>query len=463
MLTEREFNLLKELTLRGSMQSLKNILADYELDDFQTYTIAFAYIREKLIIALDTGLGKTLVAAALINLDLSNNKWLFACKGNTLRQTATKLNNLLVGRTVHMSSGKQEDIENLIYNNEPNAVILVSYEVFENPIFNQWVFNNRKDFIGIVVDESQNIGHKNSTRSEMIKHMMRNCFRYQFFLSATPLTVSPTQICNQVNMIDPLLVPDPDDLSMRYTQYKEGKIVGYHHLTDLGDLLSERYISITRKDLGIKGNYQPQLVICNKLSDIPEVTNFELIKETKQRSDFDGLEKLGTILRKHSLKGQKGLIYANLSIYKNVILETFKDMYRIELLDGSLNSVQQSKVQARFNSGDIDILICNLTEGADLPCDYIVFYEQTVLYKQYIGRGERGLEGRDLAIYFMVITESYDIDFFYNNIYRRSLLLELILQKDISEIKVIEQQLQKHLSFEAKLLFEPLSGGDLGE
>ena len=131
MLTEREFNLLKELTLRGSMQSLKNILADYELDDFQTYTIAFAYIREKLIIALDTGLGKTLVAAALINLDLSNNKWLFACKGNTLRQTATKLNNLLVGRTVHMSSGKQEDIENLIYNNEPNAVILVSYEVFE--------------------------------------------------------------------------------------------------------------------------------------------------------------------------------------------------------------------------------------------------------------------------------------------------------------------------------------------
>ena len=293
--------------------------------------------------------------------------------------------------------------------------------------------------------------------------MMRNCFRFQFFLSATPLTVSPSQICNQVNMIDPLLVPDPDDLSMRYTQYKEGKIVGYHHLTDLGDLLSERYISITRRDLGIKGNYQPQLVICNKLEDIPEVTNFELIKETKQRSDFDGLEKLGTILRNHSLKGQKGLIYANLSIYKNVILETFKDMYRIELLDGSLNSVQQSKVQARFNSGDIDILICNLTEGADLPCDYIVFYEQTVLYKQYIGRGERGLEGRDLSIYFMVISDSYDIDFFYNNIYRRSLLLELILQKDISEIKVIEQQLQKHLSFEAKLLFEPLSGGDLGE
>lgn len=458
MITESQFIKLQQLSERGSMDSLKNVLNMFELDSFQTFSLACAHILKKAVISLDTGLGKTLIAGALINLDINNGKWLFVVKNNNLIQTAQKLVNIVTtDRVVQFCNGTSKNINILIDNCTPNAVVVITYDAFNNLNFLNYLFKIRKTFTGIIIDESHNIGNKGSNRSEVLKHLLRNSFDYQYMLTATPLSVDPFQVCNQINIIDPEMIPDPEALVMHHTDYVDGKKVGYHDLDGLYNVISMRYISFTRSELGIKGDYKPKLWLCktNKGIEIPK--SIEELKSFKSYEDNTCLDTVVNLVKDYNKQGKIGLVYANLTTYKDILLKRLSEICSVNILDGRVNAINKRKIQYEFNSGKYSVLISNLQEGQDLPCDYIIFYELNVKYKQFIGRGERGLSGKDLDIHFVIVDKSYEVDFFYNNIYKRSLLLEIICKKDISEIKEIERQLKTSLSEEALIDLEMLS------
>lgn len=451
MITENQFIKLKELSIRGSMQSLKNIINVFTLDDFQTFSLACAHILERAVISLDTGLGKTLIAGGLINLDISDSRWLFVVKNNNLIQTVTKLRSIVnADRVVQYSSGTVEQITYLIQNCRSNAVILITYDTLNNLDFLNFIFTIRNSFSGIIIDESHNIGNKGSNRSEMLKHMMRNCFRYQYMLTATPLSIDPFQIINQINMIDQELVPDPEELAMQYTCYQNGKVTGYHNLDELAHRISMRYISFTRAELGLKGNYNLKLWLCDAPEGCEIPDNKDKLKAIKKCADNVCVNKVVELVEFYKRLGLRGLIYANLTEYKDMLLEQLKDVCSVAILDGRVSSIDKRKIQQEFNAGKYTVLISNLEEGQDLPCEFIIFYELSVRYKQFIGRGERGLSGRDLEIHFVMVDKSYEVEFFYRNIYKRSLLLEMLCKKDVSEIKEIAKQLDKALSNDSR-------------
>jgi len=442
MITEKQFTMIKQLCERGSMQSLSHITNGFQLSDFQTFSLAASFILEKCVISLDTGLGKTIVAGALINLDLSTKRWLFVSKNNNLIQTARKLGFIINDRYVQYCSGKLESIKNIMLTCQPNSVVVITYDTLNNIDFLKYLFSIRDSFNGIIIDESHNIGNKGSNRSEMLKHMMRNSFRYQYMLTATPLSINPFQIINQINMIDEELVPDPEALAMKHTIYENGKQVGYKNLDELADMLEMRYISFTREELGIKGNYIMKLYLCQmkkKPSSIDE------LRAAKSDSSNPAMQQLIILVKKLIESGKHGLIYANLSLYKDMIFDELSKFCQCAVLDGRCDARSKSKIQQDYNSGRYDVLISNLEEGADLPSDFILFYELSVKYKQFIGRGERGLSGKDMEISFIIL-DGYEVEFFYRNIFKRSLLLEALCKKDVSDIKEIENQLSKVLS-----------------
>lgn len=459
MITEQQYNRLSLLCQRGSMQSLRDIINVFQFDDFQTFSLAAAFILEKAVISLDTGLGKTLVAGGLINLDISGQRWLFVSKNNNLVQTAQKLNSIVNrDRVVQYTSGNIKNMMALIDNCQQNAVIVVTYETLNNLNFLNYLFNIRKTFSGIVIDESHNIGNKGSNRSEMLKHMLLNCFRYQYMLTATPLSINPFQICNQINMIDQELVPDPEQLAMQHTCYENGIVTGYHHLDDLHERISTRYISFTRAELGMKGNYKLKLWLCGVPEEFEVPKNTDELKAVKSYPNNDCVDRVLALVSKYQREGKRGLIYANLTLYKDMLKERLREICSVEILDGRVVGAADKRViQQKFNDGQYSVLISNLEEGQDLPCDYIIFYELSVKYKQFIGRGERGLTGQDLDIHFVLVDRSYEIEFFYRNIYKRSLLLEMVCRKDVSEIKEIERQLKASLSEESQFDLEMLN------
>ena len=149
------------------------------------------------------------------------------------------------------------------------------------------------------------------------------------------------------------------------------------------------------------------------------------------------MKKTYEYVRDKLLKGKKGLIYVNLNENKDK-LQDYLDSKGIKagILDGSHTTTPAKKyeVAQSFIKNEYDCVITNLTMGLDLPCDYICFHELTFDFKQMLGRGERGLSSKDLEIAFIIVDNSEEVSYFYENVYKRMELLGLVCNKDVSEI-----------------------------
>ena len=160
------------------------------------------------------------------------------------------------------------------------------------------------------------------------------------------------------------------------------------------------------------------------------------------------LFKILDLIKKYKAEGKHGLIYANRNTIKKAVkaaLET-EDLV-VDIMDGTHTATQKKKdvVQKKFLNRELDVLITNVTTGKDLPCDYIIFYELTFDYKQMIGRGERGLQGVDLDVHFILTDSTYEMRFFYTNVYQRGILLEQLCGKDLPELHGALDQLEAEL------------------
>lgn len=442
---EDESEMLMELSKRGQMKSIENVLPGITLADFQTFVVALCLIRKKQLISMDTGLGKTLVAAAIIRLIPTEKKWLFICQDSNIIQTTKKLAQYLPDKFVQMCTSDPKQKSAFFALSGTTNVHVLTYQSFCNEEVNKHLFSKRKEYVGLICDESHTIGNEGSNASTLLKHMLRKNFEYQFFLTATPLRVDIFQILNQINMIDPVLVPDPQNLAMRHTIYDATRnAVGYHDIDELSDIIMLRYISVTRADLGIQGDYHSKLQIVPQNPNMRRHSKPEDIKLEKSSPDNYSIRALWGLVSRYMAEGKKGLVYANLEIYKSEILRELGSRCSITRLDGTLKKAESTKVQEEFNSGKYDVLVSNITEGRDLSCDYIIFYEQTVNFKQFIGRGERGIQGKDLDIIFLLIKDSYDLQYFYKNVYKRGLILEKLCGKNIKELKDIKKQIEKN-------------------
>ena len=446
-LANNEIETLQYLFKIHDCAILKHILVGYTLADYQCFAIALALTRKRLILSLDTGLGKTLIAGAIMAvLKPLNKSWLFLCKLDAVRQTYKKLADALPNFTINVSDSRSINMAEF-KRSEKADIYIITYEAFRDVSLNNWILERHDDFIGIFLDESHNISNNTSRVHDYAKHMLRKCFEFQFCLTATPLRTSPDQYINQVSMIDPKLIPDPKKVAMIIRKYENNVFVAYRNLDWLAKTLSPRCLSITRENVGARGKYRPIFIPIPNVHDSGYSKCPESPKVQKSDPDGKSINILVDLIKHKLAEGQKGLIYANLNKYKSLIMDKLSEFCVVAEISGRVsNTAVRTEIQQKFNNNEIDVVVINVTEALDLTCDYVVFYEQTSLYKQVIGRGERGLSGRDLEIYFMVITDNYDMNFFFRNVYQNGLLIEKLCSKDISELHAINNQIKDYLS-----------------
>ncbi len=457
LIPKDEMDLLQEIVDENSCMSINHILDGFTLSDFQTKAIVWCIIRKRMMISLDTGLGKTLVAAAIMNLISKEGKWIFMCQLNSLNQTYNKLHKCLrYKRIVATDSSRRFMNQIMSLNMNDIDVILITYESFKDIEFNNWVLRNKDRFIGIFLDESHNVANNTSRIHDYLKLMMQHSFEYQYFLTATPLRISPIQFINQIAVMDKYLVSNPEKLAMICQVYENGNVIGYKNLDAISKLLSPRYLNISREDIGCKGNYEPIFIPIPNDSNIPAKQTPNNPKIQKSNPNGMPIQILVELVQQLIIKGKKGIIYANLNKYKTLIVNNISQFCTVGEISGRVSVPERARLQNDFNNGRLQVLVINVTESLDLTCDFIIFYELTSLYKQVIGRGERGLVGRDLQIYFMVITDNYDMDFFFKHVYQCGILLESLCHKNISELHGIHDQIKEYLSGTQKLLLEDI-------
>lgn len=448
--TDQERYVLNEILKMESedkppfIEELKYCVENCVLDRFQTHMVAFALFNKKTLLSADTGLGKTLLAAGVINVISSkilNSKWVVVCPLFNMVQTIGKLNNMCYGKKIIGLSNEESDIEKVKNIGVDDwDILFVSYQSLVNNEVQQFLLDSRESLTGIVIDESQMVANLDGAASVLLYSM---CYALEFavLLTATPIRVNVGQFVKQIMMVNRDLFPNGVSYAVRrYTlKNEEGKVIGVRNLDELLHLVKNNYISYTRQELGLKGEYNVEPIIVPNKSRYQKVERKDIFRKIKGDMNCPALKVLVNILHEKHKDGKKGLIYINLNENKrNVKKYLEQNGIRVDILDGSVSNTKakKEKVKEAFLNDEVDCLITNLTIGLDLPCDYILFYELTFDFKQFLGRGERGLEAKDLDIIFIIVENTEEISYFYENVYLRAKLLGLVCNKDVSELQV---------------------------
>lgn len=443
-MTEQQRQLFIDLCCRGSLQSLRFSVRDKELAPFQTTCVAIGMIMEKLMISLDTGLGKTLVATALINIwrkKYPGIKWIYLCQHNNLKTTCDKINSGLYNATAIWTGADQTSVLRTFFKRDALSadVLVLPYNILENKAVNDFIFRNRTVYRGVCVDESQTVGNDDSYTFRMVSGLLNNA-RFAYMLTATPIRVDPEQICNQLAIMDRRrygFMGGPAFIS-KYKVMLNGTLQGYQNLGDLEELIMFGCVSYTRDELCMKGNYKVKVLWRDPKPEYLKVSKMDAFSEILGDPDGPAIDELVNMCVNQASQGHRGLVYINRTVNKVLAKERLEAVgLRVDIMDGKFTGSQKKKdkVHQAYLNDELDVLITNISTGKDLPSDYICFYELTFDFKQMLGRGERGLKGKDMRIYFILIRNTQLIEYFYKNVYERGVFLEEILGKDIEELR----------------------------
>lgn len=418
---------LSELFSSKAYPDYENVLEGIKLDNFQTFTVRFAILQKKCIISLGTGLGKTLVTFAVMELLKAKTIWITKLKLiEQLKKDCPK--NLKV-----VCFGKS-DIGKMCKLDINYDLAIISYESLLDFDFYNFLFFNLKKFDMVVIDEAHKLGNRYSKRSQIIKHMLKRV-PYSLALTATPFTT------NIIQAMDLLFCLDDYYDKLRYYFVKRDIItnafISSKNLDQIDYILLGRYISFTRKELGIKGVMTPYLDIIE--GEVSDLTHIEIRGGDKQ------LQSLLDFCEDH--RGEKGIIYCNSNKNKYKLKKILKD-FSIGFIDGTISKSREESESVRvgFNLGEYEIVITNNCEGSNLQCNYIYCYEMTPLWQQLVGRGERGLLPNDLTVAWSVTTNTREVEYFYKNVFVRSILAEEAFKKDVDVIKSWEKMFRDYLN-----------------
>lgn len=441
------------------VEELKFCVKNRVLAPFQTRLLAYALINKRCILSADTGLGKTGLACGLINCvnqKQPSMKWILVCPAFNLVQTYEELEQSLYTAKVVCSDNQEWNrLSFMELSLKDWDVAVLSYEALANLDIQNYLLSNREFIQGLIIDESQLICNLNGTTSVMLESMAIQ-MEYMVMLTATPIRVNVGQFIKQIHMLDRSVFGDEVNNAVRYyTKYNEEmKPVGVTHLARLLDEVSGHYISVTRDELGLKGDYSVNAILCTPRKDYSEVLRKDVPRLVK--GDYDGcaMKALYDEVSRFNNQGLKGLIYINLNENKDKVKRYLKDRgIDSEIFDGqhTKTKAQKERVKEKFINGEVNCLITNLTVGVNLQCDYIIFYELTFDFKQMLGRGERGLKANNLQLSFIVVDNSDDVLIFYENVYNRAKLLGKVCGKDVKEIEEAYSKIKKN-KYELKKL-----------
>lgn len=444
-ISKDEVEMLDDLNQRSSIMSLSNLLKGAVLSDYQTKAIAYLLVRKAQLVSADTGLGKTFIAMGSI-VALKNRykdkKTVFFCLKDSLYQIKNdfdKHTNLKVVLTDATAASLSRAFELV----KTADVLLCTYECLINLEFNNNLFRMKDRFNFVVMDEIHKVANLYSNTGRILASLTTQ-FEYKLELTATPMTSSLKQGISAICMLDKyIFVKDPfktyfhfnEDLGREETR----------NVDDFKEKINGLYFSITRAELGLKGNY-------NVITDVVEPHEFQqsppaninMFVTMKGPGAFNQFEKLKQRILER--KGLKGLVYVEKQeIYKFLKEQLFNTGIRYAIINGYTKQPERTKIIEAYHNGEYDVIFTDVITSLNYKCDYIIFYELTCLFQQAIGRGERGFVKKDMDVIFIITNHAKELDYFFKNVYARSEQLKQAFGKDTSAIdKAAEQIYSKY-------------------
>jgi len=426
----------------------RNRLPYTELTWYQCFCIEHALLSKGTLISLGTGLGKTYSAMGYISALLekfNNKKILYVCMPISLDQTTEDFKNN-TNFNIRTITGQENDIIKLKKNDINFNVLIVSYQALYNKQFANYLLELLPHVISCIVDEAHNISQDSLINS--ILEVLLKKVEYKVFLTATPITVSPTQVISLMNLLDEKMFPEGERFLRPYEIRDEEtfELIDYKKLDDLSKMLYLRYVYWEREELGIKGTPRAYPLLVEPTDE--EQLNCTLLNIPtilKGRKNSNQVEVLKALLLDLKKRGLIGLIYANRINNCKMIKEICNDInIKTEILNGETSREQKKQIQKDFHNFKYDVLITSLTTSLNLDCDFVIFWENTNLSQQVLGRCQRGFLPKDLLIYFILTNKTVELEQFDKNVWRRNKWLHEALGKDTEIFNQIHNKIQRY-------------------
>lgn len=400
------------------LECLKNIIPDIEMPRFQNIGLRKVLENKKMLLAFDTGLGKTFVAAQLIRALLNANpdgKHIVIILNDSIKQVPSDIRNLVEVST-EVFDGTSASAGRLRFFWGRTSIFCMTYEAFQVFDVVKILFDHLPEIDSVIIDEAHHVSNWNTSNTAMMIRSIVKWVPYVLALTATPMTSESKQFYRILNLLD-------RRMSIRRDEGYLGKYV-------------DRYYSVNRSDYNLKGKYKSTLVVVKPTLDQMQPQQGIIFKHLKGSGAVPQVNALVSVVQKRLALGKRIIIYVHYHDSRLWIEEHLRDKgIGFSSLHGKiLKREERQNILDSFRNGETDVLITSVTESLNVSADVVIFYEFTTMVKQVIGRAHRGLEGKEIEVVFILTRDSDEIDYFLEYIYKRSITIQKILGKDYNEI-----------------------------
>lgn len=373
------------------------------LNDMQTVGVAYMYWAGSCILGDSVGLGKTVQVCGLINLlriEYEKRGEEFNVLFLTEKPLVDETRKLLIKFTgEYWYKLKGEKADNLKWKerhgNGVDASVISTHSLIKQPVFLSWLDQcDDFPFQLVIVDESSVLGNSTSEISKTAKLLLPR-FDRRIFLNATPFETKLDVFYNQLNLIDPTLLPAKTNFTKEYVimNYSgmfprpSGK---YKNADKFKKLVGYRYFARTRRDEGAKMEDCEAKIILSDLS----AKQKELLSKThlnqmvydyppyfERDMDFstENVPKLKSLLEllNNECKDAKSIIlFTMYKEYQDALVDWFYEQgYTCRAMNGDTSDKQRQIIIDGFRKGDFKVLVTNVQKGLNFgECDYCIFY-----------------------------------------------------------------------------------------
>lgn len=393
---------------------------EIKLRQAQIDPILMSYINPRFFIGDSPGLGKTVMSAGAyayyrlqqIKNDLTYGKVLVVTDSIHVQKFAKEWKtfgiNLLAlsgGSAGIKSKLKKSDLT------EYDGVILNWGSLSTNSFVEYWLESKREYTFGVFDETSKLLNEKSQTFkvTDAIVNGYEKGLERVIFLNGTSFEKVIYDFYYQFKILKPKLIPSKAFLDARYV-IKTGKEVYMRDMSSTGQF------GVVKRRIGQIVDYKNQAELRDRLKyyfiarsksdysdDLPQHSYIlHGVEMTKQQAKLSELRKHVSVLNspatsdprntltpKNSPKlkqlldflptvdEDRPLIYVyNTEAQKTIKEEVEKLGYRVEILNGAINSERKNKVLDMFNNKELDVLIFNITKAMNVPTsDRILFYD----------------------------------------------------------------------------------------
>lgn len=455
------FNFPPELVLRSleEHRSIRDIIKseniDYtpyigELRKYQTIGTAFMYMSPRSIIGDGVGLGKTAEVSALINyLKQSRQltRFLIAVETSALGQTQAEMIRF-TGLNIIALPSEAYKLKRVIEKTNWINIdgIVIKHSALRSDVFSKWLSLNIKAdgtcgvFNTFLLDESSVIKNLTTKTAIYTKNICDICPRVHF-MNATTFETNIMDIYNQVDMMNPTLLPKKWRIEKEFCTFgrssywtkEDGKakmnwrrdLTGYKNQAKFKESLKLIYFGRCKADIGMdmphihkvyevepsneqslalqKGYRYMEVLNCPSL--IPEI-GIETSRQTVPK-----IERLCQLIE-NDFRDSKVMVYCFHTEAQKAIADECRKLGRNPvILNGNNTDAERWEIQSKFNHGEYDIIVTNIMKSLNLfGGDACIFYSNSLTPSkmfQVAGRVDRNVDDK-IKTFILLIYKGTD-------------------------------------------------------